>query len=333
MAMKLSLLGATLLLMLILGEAVLRVAIGPPIIWRYPQESYVQDAEIGYVLAPDQRAFTHDKLFETNSLGIRSPQRKKRNPPNTKRFLAIGDSQTAGDGLLLDDTWPQQLERHLSEAMSSTRFEVLNAGLSGSATWQQAILLERLGAQYDLHGVIVALYVNDVVPRPEHLKAKVVTNTIGRRLGYIVKRSALVTAIWSARRTLPLLFAPETNESLETRVLTGQSTEGIEAGWKQIETSLGAIRSYARRADLDFWILILPRRDQVDGSQTGRAYNQRAAEIARRMGIPAVDVLEPLTEAFEEHGRDLFIPWDGHNSEIANGIIARELAAAIAERS
>jgi hypothetical protein len=37
-------------------------------------------------------------------------------------------------------------------------------------------------------------------------------------------------------------------------------------------------------------------------------------------------MLEPLQEAYDEYGKALFIPWDGHNSKLANKIVARSLA-------
>ena len=37
-----------------------------------------------------------------------------------------------------------------------------------------------------------------------------------------------------------------------------------------------------------------------------------------------VSMLEPLQRGYKKHKGDLFIQWDGHNSEIANHIIAQE---------
>lgn len=325
---RLALLAASLSLMLIVLEVALRIAVGPPVIWIYPQEHYLEDAELGYRLAPNQRAFVHDSVFETNSQGIRAAEIAPAPAPGTRRLLALGDSQTAGDGLELADTWPAQLSRHL-ESVDSRDWEVLNGGLSGASTWHYARLLRRLADVYQIDGVVVALYVNDVTPDPETPPVNVVTNTPAHRVVYVLKRSALFTALWRARTPILNAFRPSVDFDRETRILTGEHDPLLEQGWQAVETNLREIRDFTRSRGLSTWLLLLPRRDQVDGSQPGNAYNNRGREIADRLGLPIIDVLGPLLDGYQRDGRKLFIPWDGHNSKIANRVIAQELADTI----
>jgi len=111
----------------------------------------------------------------------------------------------------------------------------------------------------------------------------------------------------------------------ERRLLTGEPDEKLEAGWRQVERSLGEIRDFATERGAKFFVVVLPRRDQVDGTQSGVAYNERYVATAQKLGIPAIDLLPALQEAYEVHGRDLFIAWDGHNAAITNAVIAREI--------
>lgn len=326
---RVALLTFTLLLMALMGEIVLRVAVGPPVIWLYPQEIYVDDAEIGYRLAPGQSTFTHDEVFETNSVGIRAPEVPFEKPPGTRRLLALGDSQTAGDGLALEGTWPAQLARALDARDDEHRWEVLNAGLSGASPWHYVRLLRRLDDLYELDGVVVALYVNDVVADPDRPAALVDTNTPAHRVVYRLKRSALFTALWQTRGPIRELWHPTPGAGRETRILTGEPDPVVDRNWGDLEANLVAIRDYAAAHDLGLWWVALPRRDQVDGSTPGRAYNERLADIARRRDLQMVDVLEPLTEAYATHGRGLFIPWDGHNTAAANAVVAEALAPRI----
>jgi hypothetical protein len=55
-------------------------------------------------------------------------------------------------------------------------------------------------------------------------------------------------------------------------------------------------------------------------------------DIASAAGIPAVDLLEPLQRAFSARGSALFIPWDGHNSRLANEVVARQLTGILGPR-
>lgn len=327
--LKLALLAVSVFLVLIVGEVVLRLRLGPPVVWVYPQEHYVEDAELGYRLAPNQSAFTHDKVFETNSHGIRAPEVPRERRAGVRRLLALGDSQTAGDGLALADTWPAQLATRLCNVDRFSDWEVLNGGLSGANPWHYARLFRRLTDIYDFDGLVVALYVNDVTPDFATPRVNVTTNTPAHRIIYRLKRSALFTAIWRARIPVMRALRPSAAFDRETRIITGEHDDLLERGWQDVEASLREIRDFARERGISVWLLVLPRRDQVDGSQTSRAFNRRGSRIAERLGIPVVDVLGPMIGAYEQEGHKLFIPWDGHNSPVANRVIARVLADAI----
>lgn len=90
----------------------------------------------------------------SNSLGLRSPE-----PRDTSdiRIVCVGDSDTFGQGVNGDETFPFYLERYLSE---NTRkdFEVINAGISGWSTAQEYIFIR--GYLEQLHPDILILQVN-----------------------------------------------------------------------------------------------------------------------------------------------------------------------------
>ena len=251
-------------------------------------------------------------------------------PDGKLRLLALGDSQTVGDGLTLDETWPAQLERELESATPGLGWEVLNAGLSGASTWHFARLLEHLDGEYELDGVVVALYVNDVTPDETVPVPRVETNTRGHRVAYVLKRSALFTALWQMQVPIRQKLNPTPGVGRETRILTGEHDPVVEGSWQELEANLGRMRDYAGARGLGLWVVVLPRRDQVARSLEARAYNDRALAAAERVGVPAVDVLPPMQVAYETHGARMFIPWDGHNTAIANDVIARTLAVPVA---
>ncbi len=81
----------------------------------------------------------------------------------------------------------------------------------------------------------------------------------------------------------------------------------------------------ADNRNMIFFIASLPRRDQVDGRLPWNAYNNNLKTITEKLGISMLSMLEPLQKGYEAHNTKLFIPWDGHNSKIANQIIAQEI--------
>ena len=331
---QLALLAASLLLALLCGEVALRFLLGPPVVWKYPQEYYVFDPEIGHRLRPQQEAFTHDAPLRVNDRGIRGDDAPRTPAVGSRRLLALGDSQTFGSGLVLSDTWPKRLESRLLEVDPGSRWEVLNAGLTASDTWQHEVLLERLADVYEFEGVVLGFYVNDVSPGPRRAPRKLSraarTNTWSKRLGYLAKRSAVFTAAWQAKGPLQAWWSGDTSVvDRERHLLSGEPDPDLEVAWQQVERSLGAMARKARELGVDLVVLVLPRRDQVSGGTPGTAYQKRVGEIASRFGIVSVDLLPALREAYGEFGSELFIPWDGHNSAVANRIIAEHAAPAI----
>lgn len=312
-----------------IGEVLMRVSVGPPIIWKFPQEHYSRDPDVGHRLAPSQFAFTHDKRFVTDEHGLRIPETTRGREPASRRILALGDSQTAGDGVTFEQSWPGQLEAALNQGAPGGEWQVVNAGVSGYAPWQYAIQLGRHADRFDLDGVVVGLYVNDVTPRPATVDAYVVTNTLSRRIGYVLKRSALFTALWRARHGLQQRLSPAPNFGRETRILTGEPDPLVEKGWQALETSLREIREFCHARKLPLTLLVLPSREQVRGTEPGRAYNERIAGLASQLDASHVDVLGALQMAYDTEGERLFITWDGHNSAVANRIIGSQVGAEV----
>jgi hypothetical protein len=315
------------------GELLLRARVGTPIHWRFPQERYEPDPELGYRMAADQRSYTHDAPVATNSLGLRDGSYAPQATAGTLRVLALGDSQTFGNGLALADTWPKQLETGL--AAGPGRWQVINAGLAGSNTWQHERMLVRLHRAYRPQFAVVGFYVNDVQERPSDptrvSQSDRETNTWSKRLGYALKRSALFTASWQARHTLAALWrGSDASDDWETRVLTGDEAPQIEAGWRQVENSLAAMKAFSDAHALRLVVLVIPRRDQVSGREPSTGFQKRLARLTARLALENVDPLPALREAHAEHGSALFIAWDGHNSAIANGVMAGALQRRLA---
>jgi lysophospholipase L1-like esterase len=330
--MSVVLLASSLLVTFGMLEVALRIVGPPPVRFFYPQEFYDFDPEVGHLLRGGQTAFTHDRPVHTNALGLRDHEITREPAPGTLRVLALGDSQTFGNGLDLEETWPKQLERALPTA-PGRRWEVINAGVPGTDTWQHEIFLHRLLDVTNPQVVVLGLYVNDVVPRHDPRVADTAerTNNWEKRLTYGLKRSAVVTWLfyrvylpWHARRE-------DQAVSVEEQVLAGRNDPRAERGWRQVEQSLTAMKQGCDGRGITLIVAVLPRRDQVSGARPERAYNQRALAVATAHGIEVIDLLPDLSAAYRVQGMGLFVPWDGHNSAAANRVIAATLAPRLAD--
>jgi hypothetical protein len=128
-------------------------------------------------------------------------------------------------------------------------------------------------------------------------------------------------------RLLPAWYAWQYGRgpSTEDAVLSGAHDERAERGWRQVDQSFRVMKELCRARGIAFLVAILPRRDQVSGHISWRAYNNRARTIAETHEIRVVDLLTSLAQAYRVRGDSLFITWDGHNSAVANQVIAEGL--------
>jgi hypothetical protein len=325
---QLLLMAASFGVALLAAEIVLRAVVGPPVYFRHPQEHYAPDPMLGHRLVPHQRAFTHDAPVAVNALGMRDREVTAATAPGLQRVLAIGDSQTFGNGLPLDATWPKQLGERLGAGV-----EVLNAGIPGTDTWQHDRWLAEIQRSLRFDLVVLGLYANDVVPLPQRIGSAVaLSNDRAHRISYVVRRSAVATALWQAFGSLRAQLAPDPGAQREQAIVTGVEPAAAEAGWRQVEVSLREMQRTAREAGADLLVLLIPRRDQVSGRLGADGFQQRAASIAARLGIEVVDGRPPLRAAYGALGDRLFLPWDGHDSAAANRVLADALVAPVRGR-
>ena len=184
----------------------------------------------------------------------------------------------------------------------------------------------RLAKQYKPDALIIAVYPNDISKRWMPRERNVIkSNSRSQRLKYLLKRSAIVATTYSAYRGYRARKALNTNPHWEQKVIQGNNDLAMEQAWTQVETSLRSIRDWSESMEIRVLVIALPHRAQVSGIMAGRAYNQRLRDVAQRNGIPFMDLLPALNAAYDRHGSELFIPWDGHNSALTNKVVAEQV--------
>ncbi len=91
---------------------------------------------------PNARSLADGVEISINSYGFRDHEFPIDKPEGVCRIVALGDSLTFGQGVPVEGTYSKKLEALLNrERGSGRRFEVLNAGVQGYNTVQEAIVL------------------------------------------------------------------------------------------------------------------------------------------------------------------------------------------------
>lgn len=113
---------------------------------------------------PDDPAFDRSHLgHSTNHEGFRDYPYSIKKPTHCFRTIVLGDSTTAGNGIQnVDKTYTKKLEQLLS-AQSDRIYEVLNMGVGGYHTMQEAETLRSKGLKYEPDLVILTFCSNDFI--------------------------------------------------------------------------------------------------------------------------------------------------------------------------
>ena len=329
-------LGIGVLLAVALAEVALVWLMPPPVIYHEPQPSFDYDERLGWKLRPGQRSFTVGEPVTTNALGLRSPEVAAQEAEGELRILVLGDSQTFGNGVGQEETYPRRLEALLAARRPARRVTVVNAGVPGYDTGQEVELLERLLPVINPSVVVVGFYLNDITEAVYPDKSQAMDKEQGtfRRQGttallseetiHLLKRSRLVTLLYwqlrqvGARGEASLFYLP----------LQGRTSPEIESGWSNIEAALRHAKSLVEARGGRLLVFPIPDPQDFLGSYPHEQYRSRLLSLASRLGLDAFDPT-PEMKAGGKGFATYFLAWDGHINPAAHERIAERLADAL----
>jgi lysophospholipase L1-like esterase len=262
-----------------------------------------------------------DVPIRTNSLGLRSADVAQPKPAGIFRILALGDSVTFGWGLRGEDAYPSQLASLLATLRPNQRFEVVNAGVSGYGTWQQARWLEEAGLALQPDVVVVQAHLNDASDN--------LWGTLGWQGGaggWLAQHSQLARLV---QRVLG-----SATPSNETPCAADWKVGADRVCWERTEQLLSDLRSEAQAAGATTVLMPSPMRWQVEpGVRDVRAwvdaarYQDALRQYAERSGWLYID---PLPAFRRSAGSSLFLDV-GHPNEAGQRLMAQELYSALGE--
>lgn len=154
-----SLIIASLIVALLLGEAMVRIVMPQDLRFNVTQ----WDEFTGFWHIPNIKGYTKHRdytmLVTINSNGLRDKEYPYIKPPRTIRIGVFGDSFTFGEGVQNDETYSSVLEKIFQEdptlEESSWTVEVINFGVGKTGTSHQYALYIKEGYKYDLDIVVL----------------------------------------------------------------------------------------------------------------------------------------------------------------------------------
>lgn len=129
----------------------------------YHMQGMVDDPLLGYRHPRSVNYMLGDNRVIINSQGLRDEEIPYQKPDKEKRILMLGDSVTFGWGVSQGETFSDQMEALLRE-QTGVQWQVINAGVNGYNTEQEASYLRRDGMRFSPDFVLLIYVSNDVEP-------------------------------------------------------------------------------------------------------------------------------------------------------------------------
>ena len=246
--------------------------------------------------------------YRINSLGFRDHEFPLEKPAGEFRVIAIGDSFTFGQGVQLDDSWPQQLERELRKRRTGA-VEVVNAGYCrGNSPAYYAEWLPKEGMKLAPDRVIVAVCLNDLLESiPLVALSHDPVPPLHDALHAITAAHRVLSAWWT-----PSLACPDLNLK---RLLREHSEEK-----ERFEQGLLQMRDTCAQHGVALLVAIAPMLTELRSHYPFRNVHQFIADFCRDHGIECVDLLDRFLGRDE---RDLWVhATDQHPNDVGQRLIA-----------
>lgn len=129
----------------------------------YHMQGMIDDPVLGYRHPASVSYWLGSERVELNPNGLRDDDVPFRKPAGEKRILVLGDSVTFGWGVSQGETFSDRLEELLNEG-SLGAWQVINAGVNGYNTVQEAAYLRHEGMRYSPDYVLLVYVSNDTHP-------------------------------------------------------------------------------------------------------------------------------------------------------------------------
>lgn len=317
----------------VLAEVAARFVYPAPLPWRTPQHAYEASSTLGFRYRPSQTAFTADKPFRTNALGLRGAELAREKPAGTKRVVVLGDSIAMGYGVRENDAFANVVARGLGPG-----FEVINAGVAAYNTEQEVNWFLETGRKLAPDAVIIEVYWNDTSSKDQVAvtadgvlfdrdgggdRRGALDGPLGYALRNLVKQSR---ALYIAGIKIRQLKGGGSRQN-QMAVLQGDAHPEVERGWAAIEAQLSRLQDACAEIGAALVVVVPPMPQQLAQPFPAVRYQSVMRAICERLSLKCLDLLPAFTAAWSGH-ESLFIPYDGdHPNEAGHALIGRELLA------
>ncbi len=242
----------------------------------------------------------HAAMFQHG--GDRAAQRPELNLGQTDfyitRIMIIGDARTYGDGVTAAETYPSQLKERLQSRLEG-QFQVVNLGILGLNTDQQALILTRPNPYFgepvlklDPDLVLLTFSVDDIEGRPDP-----------RERPEIALLPRDVHQFLSDRSRLYLLLHRTFNDALSSTGIRPSYSAYLQRlyrehspKWQEFQQSLNLFMDTVQQAQTPMLPRFFPALEQLDESHPFLDLYAHVKDLASAKGVEVLNLFPHFTE-------------------------------------
>lgn len=308
----------TLLFIFFIFETALRL------FWRMSAlEGEVYTTSRNYNLRYELKPAAQSGFIKINADGFRDKDYPFVKSNGLTRLIMIGDSETFGKALPLEDTIAKKLQDALKEKCPARSFEVFNMGVEGYNTIQEYEFLKTKSLKYDPDIVILYYSFNDP-DYPEYYFAKNFFNRNFASVRYIQYRMKK----FLVKRDRKLKGIK--NEAENFRYLYNSPS------WKYTREAILGIKDFAHEHNLEFVLALVPEISSLVGNFSD-AYpylylNRLLNDFCAQNNIEVIDPLEYLRSSNIDPMSLAISASDRHKNAQGNTILGEYIAGELIKK-
>lgn len=287
---------------------------------------FYPDDEFGYGYQPNQMARSLFGIeLRTNQLGLRDRDYAEYPPALRKRIVLLGDSVTMGYGVRQAKVVSEILEALLNEQNRGPH-EVINAGVEGFNTINEAAFYKKVARRYRPSEVWLIFLANDLRDSPsrvshispEGIPTDNVNSAIPLRLRWLLRKTGVYVLAVDVYERVAFLMSKE-------RARAGaEPDKRVAATLRALSDLLAGVRDDGAMLKIAYF----PSKREATGSGDDKE-SQLAVNVVEQFCVDNQIRFVDLREAFQrevKQGRDLYLPRDPiHPNEEGNAVMLSSL--------
>ena len=277
---------------------------------------------LAYEMAPGkEKVYWEDVIVRTNSYGMRDYEPLKGESGSLKRIVVLGDSYTFGMEVQVEEAYPLLLEKQLNESPAGrdVQYDVLNFGVIGYSTLEEAYVLKHKALRWNPEVVVIGYVLNDPEVDPVQNISAYFQEPHWWQYSHLLRMIARVRNNWEVNR----LGGGDYYRYLHAK--RGPKWAGVVRAFDQIEALVSD-------RGIKILVVIFP---SIYGKEWGGwagswadypygEIHKQVSDLATQHGFDVVDLYDVYSSY--QPSEVVLAPWDEHPNRFAHALAAQVIA-------